>query len=63
MWGYFMKEIKEFYKYLNKINELQYVIGMLDWELKVNIPNDTVSEINNLLGKYNVNYHALKYVA
>ena len=60
MWGYFMKEIKEFYKHLNKINELQYVIGILDWELKVNIPNDTVSEINNLLAKYNVDLFKLK---
>ena len=42
-------KLNELYKYLGKINDLSYIISLLDWELKMNVPNDVISDVNRLI--------------
>lgn len=55
-----MEHLDKLYKYLKKINELEYVIGILNWEISVNIPDDVISEINDLIYEYNIKLFKLK---
>lgn len=55
-----MNNKEKFYKYLNDINDMSYLISILDWEVKMNVPNDTVSEVNDLIYKYNIKLFKMK---
>lgn len=55
-----MKDLKKFYKYLDKINDLEYVLGILDWESKMNLPSKNISEVSRLMLEYNMKIFKLK---
>lgn len=43
--------MKEFLEYQNKINDKQYVINMLRWDLKISSPENSKDDLINLIGK------------
>ena len=57
-----MKDLKKFYKYLDKINDLEYVLGILDWESKMNLPSKNISEVSRLMLEYNMKIFKLKII-